>query len=157
MIITHASDRKITKISSSMGDALRGCLFFAAEGNTYNLTGECNFQYNLDVSEDKIIEARRFFFEHDFNDEIILDVLNALRNELNLDCDDETMSTIIDESSDIGDYVSSDDLAVSSWLVQQYQGILAHKLGYDCVESFDEQGTVYIAYCVNRKLEEIER
>lgn len=47
--------------------------------------------------------------------------------------------------------------AEAAWLVQQYQGILAHRLGYDACESIDENGVVFIVYCVDCNLEEVAR
>ena len=39
----------------------------------------------------------------------------------------------------------------AGWYVQQNMGLLAHALGYEAAEDHDEQGTVYVAYCVDRK------
>lgn len=154
MIITHASQSKINEIDSSYSEAQLGCLFFASEGNEYNLAAECNFQYNLDV--ENILEMRRLNYQHDFSEcEIMRDVFDDVRCALGLDCDDEEISEILDDTNSVFDYETSIDSGVASWLVQQFQGILAHKLGYDCAESNDERGVVYIAFCVDRKLEEI--
>ena len=57
MIITHASHKKIKKVVADHDcEFYKDCLFFADQGNTYNLTGRCEFQYNLTVDENKIIK-----------------------------------------------------------------------------------------------------
>lgn len=152
MIITHASNEKIEKISSRLDGPLRGCLFFGYEGNTYNLT-KCNFQYNLEIDEGNTIEARRFFYEHSENEVVVLEVLEMMRTEVFASFDemsDSDLCELLDETQGTHEL----DME-AAWLVQQYQGILAHKLGYDACESFDEQGVVFIVYCVDRKLEEV--
>lgn len=158
MIITHASATKIKEVKAYRPyecDVYRGCLFFGGEDNDYNLACDVNFKYNLEVDEDKVIRVSRFFYEHSHEESVVAEVLNDLRDELGLVCDDEEMSEIIDETNDIFDYETRVDGDIASWLVQQYQGILAHKLGYDCAVAFDEQGVVFIAYCVGRDLDEV--
>lgn len=155
MIITHASATKIETVKeyrSYENDVHRGCLFFGDEGNDYNLACDVNFKYNLEVNEDKVIRVSQFFYAHSHEDSAVTAVLDDLRDELGLECDDEEMSEILDETNSIFDYETSVSSDIASWLVQQYQGILAHKLGYDCAESEDEQGVVYIAYCVEREM-----
>ncbi len=158
MIITHASQEKIEIVTSTHDcNAYRGCLFFAAEGNTYNMISECNFQYNLDV--ENIIEVSQIFYRHSHDEDIIAQVLNEMRDELALgdDVSLEELADILDETTDclkLFDF-EAEDACEQPWIIQQYQGILAHKLGYDCAESKDEQGAVYIAYCVDRKLQEL--
>ncbi len=154
MKITHASQSKIEQVNDfdAMTEAYKGCLFFAHDGNTYNMAGECNYQYSLNV--ENVIHVSDLFFNHSHEDVLIADLLDDLRIDLALECDLEEMSNILDGTRDVTDYnTRNDDEAV--WIVQQYQGILAHKLGYDCAESEDEQGTVYIAYCVDRELQEV--
>lgn len=157
MIITHASSEKITEVKSHVAFDLpyKGCLFFGDEGNSYNLT-KCNFQYNLEV--ENIIRTKRFFYEHDTNEEAVQEVFDMMRNDLCLfDADDSVLADLLDETTSIHDDTEfTGDSAYADWSIQQFQGILAHKLGYDCAESFDEQGTVYIAYCVNREMQEVE-
>ncbi len=151
MIITHASYEKIEKVSRALDGPLRGCLFFGYEGNTYNLT-QCNFQYNLEVDEDNTIKACRFFYEHSEDEAEVLEVLGMMRSEVLTPFDemsDSELCELLDETQ--GTHGLDMEAA---WLVQQYQGILAHKLGYDACESFDEQGVVFIAYCVDRELRE---
>lgn len=157
MIITHASGEKINEVTEMAGhDFLRGCLFFGSEGNTYNmaLTG-CAYQYNLEIDESKVIEVSRFFYDHSSDEPAVVEVLEALREELGVECSNEEMADIIDETADIEDYECSVDDGTARWLIQQYQGILAHKLGYDAAESSDEQGLVYIVYCVGKELKEV--
>lgn len=152
MIITHASHEKIKKVSSQLDCPLRGCLFFGYEGNTYNLT-QCNFQYDLEINEDNIIRATRFFYEHLEDEPEVLDVLEIMRSEVFAPFDDmsnEQLCELLDETENTNELE-----AEAAWLVRQYQGILAHKLGYDACESFDEQGVVFIAYCVGRELKEV--
>ncbi|EUD05550.1 hypothetical protein [Providencia alcalifaciens] len=83
-----------------------------------------------------------------------------MRKDLGLlDVDDDVIAQLLDESISVWDndfnYSHSYDDGEASWAIQQYQGILAHKLGYDCARLTDEQGTVYIAYCVGRPLLEV--
>ncbi len=157
MIITHAAQEKIEIITSTHDfSAYKGCLFFAAENNTYNMSGECNYQYNLDV--ENILEVRQIFYKYSHDEDIIAQVLNEMRDDLLLDDDVslEELADILDETTNwlkLFDF-EAEDAGEKCWIIQQYQGILAHKLGYDCAESKDEQGTVYIAYCVDRELQE---
>ncbi len=156
MIITHASQEKIESVISTHDcSAYKGCLFFAAEGNTYNMNGECNFQYNLDV--ENIIEVSQIFYKYSHDEDIIVHVLNEMRDDLLPDDDMslEELADILDETTDCFELFDAEDAGEKSWIVQQYQGILAHKLGYDCAEGKDEQGAVYIAYCVGRELQEL--
>jgi hypothetical protein len=154
MIITHASHEKIESVESNpaLSLCLKGCLCFADEGNTYNLVNECNYQYNLEVDEDNIIDVSRFWYEHEESEPAAQDVFEMMRDDIFGwdDCTDEELAELLDGSADIHD-------ADASWAVQQYQGILAHKLGYDCAKDFDEQGVVYVAYCVDRDLQEVKK
>lgn len=155
MIITHASSEKIEKITvkHNFCDFYHGCLFFAQEGNAYNMANNVEYQYDLDVK--KVFDVSRLQYEFNCEEnETILEVVNELRNLLNLELSNEEMLDILDGSVDnVGEY--TDDYQ-DDWHVQQYQGILAHRLGYDCAESSDEQGTVYIAYCVGREKDLVE-
>ncbi len=158
MIITHASSERITEVKDFVDYGLpyRGCLFFGEEDNSYNLT-ECNFKYNLEV--ENVIRTKRFFYEHDTSESAVREVFDMMRNGISAlsDAEDSVLADLLDETTSIYDDMEFDgDCAYIDWSIQQFQGILAHKLGYDCAESFDEQGTVYIAYCVNRKLQEVE-
>lgn len=152
MIITHASATKIEKVENDYmySNCLKGCLFFAGEGNNYNLAGDVAFQYNLNIDENNIIEVSRFWYEHEESDQAVQDVFEMMRDDVF--CWDEHSN---EQLAELLDGTETDGNAEADWAVQQYQGILAHKLGYDCAESFDEQGVVYIAYCVERKLEEV--
>lgn len=139
MIITHASADKIETIETDSFGVRQGCLFFGGEDNSYNLLGECNYKYNLNV--DSVIETSRFFFDHEASE--IQSVLDDMMIEL--DVTEEEACELLDETTQADD-------AEASWAVQQYQGRAADALGYDAAESFDEQGVVYIAYCANKKL-----
>jgi len=153
MIITHASAEKIEKVVVSYGTQ-KGCLFFAAEGNTYNLAGACKYQYSLDVNN--TIETHRFFYEHESNDSVVRSVMREMMIELNLDERDfDLAESLLDDSANIFDYFSEEEAGEANWMIQQYQGILADRLGYDAAEAEDEQGTVYIAYCVDRDMQEL--
>lgn len=158
MIITHASHERITEVKDIVDYDLpyKGCLFFGDEGNTYNLNMECKFQYNLEV--ENIIRTKRFFYEHDTNEEAVQEVFEMMRNDLCMfDADDSVLADLLDETTSIHDDEEfNGDYAHVDWSIQQFQGILAHKLGYDCAESFDEQGTVYISYCVGREMQEVK-
>lgn len=156
MIITHASQDKITKIESYdvYCEARMGCLFFGSEDNTYNLAGECNYQYSLNV--ENVLRMGSLNYKHNYEEcAVMQSVFEDMRIKLGLDdVSDDELSELLDDTLDISDYETSlDDTAIASWVLQQFQGIIAHKLGYDCAESEDEQGTVYIAYCAGRERE----
>lgn len=160
MIITHASAEKIEKVESYdvYCDCRMGCLFFAEEGNTYNLEGECNFQYNLEVKN--VLRMRSLNFKHNYEDcQIMLSVFDDMRDKFGFidDVSDDELSELLDDTLSISDYETEldKDFGMDQWVLQQFQGIIAHKLGYDCAQSEDEQGVVYIAYCVDRELEEV--
>ncbi|MBP6121074.1 hypothetical protein [Providencia sp.] len=158
MIITHASSERIEEVKSSVFYApfFKGCLFFASEGNEYNLAGECHYQYNLEVNN--IIEVESFFSHHDITEAAVQQVISMVRDDLEIEVSDEEIAALLDNSESIRDFEFSgyDDAGEADWAIQQYQGILSHKLGYDCAQSSDEQGTVYIAYCVGREMKEVE-
>lgn len=153
MIITHASAEKIEKVEtySVFNNCHKGCLFFAGEGNDYNLAGYVEFQYNLDVNEDNIIEVRRFWYEHEETEPAVQEVFEMMRDDVFGwdEHSDEQLMELLDATTEAGSDAEAD------WAVQQYQGILAHKLGYDCAKAVDEQGAVWIAYCVGREMQEI--
>ena len=157
LTITHASKEPITSVKSYdwYSNVVKGCLFFAGENNTYNLAGECNYQYNLEVDTDKILDMHKLNYRYDYSDnEIIQSVFDDIRLELDLDISDEDLADLFDQSQEIQDFETNDQ-DNEDWILQQYQGILAHKLGYDCAAAYDEQGVVFIAYCVDRELTEI--
>ena len=155
MIITHASCIKIEKIEQDhFCDFYHGCLFFADEGNTYNMAGRVEFQYDLEVESILDVSCIQYEFNCEEN-KIILEVVNELRDLLNLELSDEEMLDVLDCTvPNVGEYTGN---CQDGWHVQQYQGILAHRLGYDCAESTDEHGAVYIAYCVGREKDLIEK
>lgn len=169
MIITHASNKKIEQVNDVYFGTpfLKGCLCFGAEGNEYNLAGDCKYQYNIEV--ESIIPVKSFFFRHSYDEPAVQEVFKLIREDLELEShiSDETIANLLDDSEfiHIRNFQSDDDYSPiphrysddgeACWAIQQYQGILAHKLGYDCARSTDEQGTVYIAYCVGRPLLEV--
>ncbi len=157
MIITHASYQQITEVSDDRGDYHRGCLFFAAKGNTYNLANNCVYQYDLNIDKERVLSVNVLFSRYSKKNEIVFDVAESLASDLGLEWEDkEVVNQAIDllsEEKSVEDFGLRGEM---QWLVQQYQGILADELGYDCFESTDEQGAVYIAYCVDRKLTEIK-
>lgn len=156
MVITHASAVKITEVTSKNPYApfLKGCLCFGIEGNEYNLAGQCNYQYNLVVGN--VIEIESIFYRHHVSEDAVTTVIQMVREDLELNLDNDEIAALLDNSQSVRNYDHSySDDGEADWAIQQYQGILAHKLGYDCAKSTDEQGTVYIAYCVGRPLLEV--
>jgi len=145
MRVTHASATRIENVTHTVGDSpLRGCLFFGEEDNTYNLAGDCACQYSIDI--ENVLEVRRLAYQYEPSD--VADFLERMRDESEFfDATDEELFDLLAEETQADD-------AGASWLVQQYQGLLADNLGFDAAESVDEQGVVYIAYCVGRKLQE---
>lgn len=64
------------------------------------------------------------------------EVFQQVRRDLGaLDVDDDVIAQLLDESTSVWDndfnYSHSDDHE-AYWAIHQYQGILAHRLGYDC-------------------------
>lgn len=146
MRIKHNSPEKIEKVEEYKSYCLRGCLFFADEDHDYSLNaGDDKYAYFIDVENTLAVDS--VWFDH--TPEVAAELISEMCEDL--DVDQEAACDLIDNSEHI-----MDD-AEKAWLVQQYQGKLAHVLGYDCAVSDDEQGTVYIAYCVNRDMEEVEK
>lgn len=152
MIITHASSQKIESVKPAFHHLL-GCLHFAGEGNTYNMAGDCAYQYNIEV--DNVVRATRFWYEIDEECEKAVAVIEALSAAIDVDA--EQAYQLLEESLFTHEMPEFElDNGEAGWVVQQYQGILANEFGFDCCESFDEQGTLYIAYCVDREMEEVK-
>lgn len=98
-----------------------------------------------------------FFYRHDISEEAVNEVINRVREDLDLELDNDEIAALLDNSKNVRDYAHCySDGGEADWAIQQYQGILAHKLGYDCAKSIDEQGTIFIAYCVGRPLQEVQ-
>jgi len=143
MIITHSSASKIENIEVEGFGVRQGCLFFGYEDNEYNLAGECNYKYSLDVED--TIEARLFFHKHDVSE--LSDLIEDM--ELDLEVSRDEAIALLEEEGEVFD-------AEQAWSVQQYQGKAGHMLGYDAVESFDEQGVVFIVFCGDKSLKEVK-
>ena len=146
LTIQHNSPEKIVTVDSYKSYCLRGCLCFALEGHDYSLNaGVDKYAYTIVVDEDNMLNTNSIWYNHDYSE------LQNLLSEMceDLDVSQEKACNLLDES----EYLIGED----GWLVQQFQGIAAHKLGYDCAVSDDEQGIVYIAYCVDRNMTEIKK
>jgi hypothetical protein len=144
MRIQHNSPEKIKKVERNYSSCLLGCLCFASEGHEYSLNGSKD-EYSYIIDVENILEINRIWFQHEVEE--VKDLIEEMCDDLGLE--EQEACDLIDETEHI-----MDD-AEGSWTVQQYQGKIAHALSYDCAESEDEQGVVYIAYCVDREMEEI--
>lgn len=152
MIITHASAIKIDKVENYFGP-LRGCLCFGDEGNTYNLAGECNYQYSLKIDEDNILRITSLFFHHEVSE--FSELFENLADELGLDVESDSalLEELLDDTTFAHDHADRfENCGDAAWLVQQYQGLIAAHLGYEAALASDEQGDVYIVDCRSRKL-----
>lgn len=146
MKIQHNSPEKIEQVEPSFSFALRGCLCFAEEGHNYSLNaGHDKYAYLIDV--ENILDITSIWFDHTQSE--ISELITEMCEDLEID--EDTACELIDETKSIMDDANK------SWLIQQFQGKIAHELGYDCAMANDEQGTVYIAYCVNREMKEIAK
>ncbi|WP_419207987.1 hypothetical protein ACN08S_08825 (plasmid) [Photobacterium leiognathi subsp. mandapamensis] len=128
-----------------------GCLFFAEEGNTYNLAGECNYQYNLEV--ENVLRMRSLNYKHNYTEcSVMQSVFADMRDKFGFidEVSDDELSELLDDTLSISDYETElldKDFGMDQWVLQQFQGIIAHKLGYDCAQSEDEQG-LFISHIV---------
>lgn len=123
MIITHASQDKITKIESHdvFCECRMGCLFFAEEGNTYNLSGECNYQYNLEV--DNVLRMSSLNFKHNYEEcRIIQSVFADMRDKFGFidEVSDDELSELLDNTLSISDYETEidKDFGMDQWVLQ---------------------------------------
>ena len=156
MIIQHNSATKIEKVESFFGDDLLGCLCFASEGHGYNLANSVKYSYTIEVDEEKILHMPSVWYRHNSDElnndaeEIVCDVMQAL-------CVDRDRALNLLDGTD-RDVENGTDYSgfCAGWYVQQSMGLLANALGYDAAEDHDEQGAVYIAYCVDRNMSEIK-
>lgn len=154
MIIQHNSATKIEKVKSYFSDDLLGCLCFGAEGHQYNLAGNVKYSYTIEIDEGNILDISRVWNKHNSDslpaeaESVISDVQDAFG------VDRDRVLNFLD-GSDTDTECGTDYSGMSaSWYVQQSMGLLAHSLGYDAAEDRDEQGTVYVVYCVDRELTE---
>jgi len=144
MRIQHNSPHKIKEVEDYHNEWLRGCLCFSGEGHEYSLS-VCDDEYAYIIEVEKVLDMNRTWYEHELTE--VSDLIEELSEELELDS--EEVCDLLDNSEHLCDE--------RGWLVQQYQGKVAHDLGYDCAKSEDEQGVVYIAYCVDRKMKEVKK
>jgi len=153
MIVQHNSIAKIEKVESFFGEDLLGCLCFGEEGHDYNLAGEVNYRYVIDI--DSVLDMSRVWFHHDSDnvsravEDVIQDVVDSL------DCDRDRALDFLDGSDTDCENGTNYSGFSAGWYVQQSMGLLAHALGYDAAADDDEQGVVYVVYCVDRELQAV--
>jgi hypothetical protein len=137
MNLIHTSPVEIKSITKNgvFGD----CLFFST---TEYAMGEVKAVYNLEVSEDKIIEVCDLE-----SSDIITDICNAL------DVDEEQAEELLTGESTAYDFdLDGED----DWFIQAKQGECAKLMGFDACEAEDEQGVVYIVPMTG-KLNELKK
>jgi len=156
MIIQHNSFDKIDKIERFFGEDLLGCLCFGEEGHDYNLANQVNFKYVIDIDDENVLEMSRVWFCHDSEElsrqaeEVIQDLMDVLDT-------DRARALDFFDGSDTDCETNTNYSGFSAgWYVQQSMGLLAHALGYDAALDKDEQGDVFVVYCVERELQEVE-
>ena len=158
MKIQHNSIERIGKVERYFGDDLLGCLCFAEEDHDYNLGTDYNYSYLIDVEEDNILDMTRVWMLHD-SDNLssgVEDIIEEMMEDLG--CERDRVLNFLN-GSDVDYAVGTEDYSGFSagWYVQQSMGLLAHALGYDAAEDHDEQGVVYVVYCVDREMKEVEK
>jgi len=155
MIIQHNSMAKIEKVETLFGEDLLGCLCFGDEGHDYNLAQEVNYRYILDIDEDNIIDMRRLWYKHDSDNlpKDAEDIIQSMIDDLNVDR--ERILDLLDASDTDAENGTTYSGFSAGWYVQQSMGLMADALGYDAAVDSDEQGIVWVVYCVGKDLKEI--
>ena len=155
MKIQHNSMTKIEKVESFFGEDLLGCLCFGEEGHDYNLAQKINYRYILDIDEDNSLDMERIWFCHD-SDKLPAqaeDIIQEMMDDLN--CDRDRILDFLDASDTDCENGTIYSGFCAGWYIQQNMGLIAHALGYDAAVDEDEQGTVYVVYCIDKELQEV--
>lgn len=134
MKLIHTSPNKIEKINNSglFGD----CLFFSVD--EYIMTASRTvYVYSIEIDDEKIADVSELYDE-----EIIKDIMDTL------DVDEDVAANMLDGTDTAWDHGKDGE---DDWWIQGKQGECAKKMGYEAVESRDEQGTVYIVPMLGRE------
>ncbi len=134
MKITHTSPNKITSINKN--GQFDDCLFFSADEYSMTTKGDL-YVYSIELLDSKIIEVSELY-----NEEVIANIASVL------DVDEDAAERLLDGRDTAFDHdLDGED----DWWIQAKQGECAKLMGYEAVESQDEQGTVYIVPMANRE------
>lgn len=143
MRLFHTSPGEIKEIYNSeyFGD----CLFFSS--SEYVMTqAKTVYIYSYEIDEEKIIDTS------DLYDKEIIDHIADV-----LEIDAENAERVLDGRDTAFDHGGDGE---DDWWIQGQQGECAKKMGYEAVQSRDEQGAVYIVPMTGKlermKLEKIE-
>lgn len=130
MKLIHTSPNEITKIEKyGMFD---DCLFFSNE--KYVMTqADTIYTYEIEIDEGKIIDVSELHEESVINN--IMEVIK---------CDEDEAERLLDGRTEA-------DNGEDSWWVQAKQGEAAKLMGYEAVESTDEQGSTWIVPMLTRE------
>jgi hypothetical protein len=141
-MIYHVSPVKIENIND---DGLFGHgLFFADR--------ECkigDFVYSLKLEDLKIIRAGSLCYQIDLTADTDVKVF-AEKFKLDIDV---AADAICERGASVYSFVSAADACYADFETQRLALVLAEKLGFDAVELFDENGTVWLVngYTAQRK------
>lgn len=121
-------------------------LFFSPEKDAALSHGEKLYQ--IDVSEDDIIDRSSLFYEEDVESKLS-DILNEIAEDYGVDID--TAMGLLDESEHIQDVENTydGDIGEADWELQVRAGEAAEKLGYKAISMEDEHGTSYMVNMLN--------
>lgn len=132
-MIYHVSPIKIEEITE---DGLFGHgLFFASR--------ECKegkFAYALNLDELKVIRAGSLCYHIDETED---PEVRAFAEKFKLDLD-VAADAICEGNVNLYDFLNPDDACYAGFEIQRLALVLAEKLGFDAVELFDENGTVWL-------------
>jgi len=147
MKLYHTSPDPITCITSSFDNEFQGALFFSA--TPYFMSRASKYVYEIEVSDDQILEVCYLDYDQDIIDEI-KERFNTLF-DADIDDDDAHDYLIEDKGAYDIDTDDHESCGLFSWFIQGIQAKCARKEKYLGVESDDEQGTVYIINLVDKE------
>lgn len=139
MQLFHTSPTQISDITDD--GRFSGFLFFA--GAAYVMTAGDFVSYEIEIDDDKIIDAERLFYHKNAArlDALVQKVVDMVG------CDDDTAEELIAQRIDvhsIDSAVDAEDLGEVSWDIQHITAEAAVLLGFRGVAMNDEQGRAYL-------------
>lgn len=144
MKLIHTSPTEITKIDRF--GTFGSHLFFSA--NEYVMTAGSYVTYEIEISEDEIIEARDLFNNDEWQK--ALPVVEEVMEEFGVD--EQTAMNLLDESELIQDVKDDlNDIGEASWKIQRLTAKAAKLIGFRAVEVTDEQGTSWMVDMLGRE------
>jgi hypothetical protein len=146
MKLYHTSPEAITNITSSYDNEFQGALFFSS--TPYFMSGASKFVYQIDISEDQVLEV----CDLDYNQDIIDEIKERFNVFFDIDIDDDDAYDYLLEDLSVWDTMSGrEECADFDWFIQGMQAKAAKKENYVAVEAEDEQGTVFIINMINKE------